>query len=150
MPHDGGEVEPHVLPRDQSVAELDHVQQAVAEGTVLAFEAERAADGAAVPHDLVDEEVRSVQPDLGVDAFAGDVGEQVLVERAGLGAPVVHAIGHADDVLHDVFGQGRQHAVDVVVGFEAVMLVEHPVHLRWSELHRVSFCPCSDHWTVVP
>src|SRR5687768_9182183 len=60
---DRGHVEPDLLALDLAVAgELDDVEDAKLERPVAALEPERAAGRPALPHRLVDHELRAVQP----------------------------------------------------------------------------------------
>ena len=96
--------------------------------TAAALEAEGAADGGAAPDRFVDEEALAVEPPNGLHLAVGKVREQVLVEGARLIRAMARSWRPAHDVVLDIFGQRRKHALYIVARLEAEVFVQLRVH----------------------
>ena len=119
-----------------AAVELDHVQQPELERAAAPFQAERSAGRCAAPGRIVDQKIVAVQSLAAFDPAIGQVGEQGLVEGARVRAAVGRAGGPADDVVLDVVGERGEHALDVVLRFEAEVAVDVVVHLVAGQGHR--------------
>ncbi|MCY1452709.1 hypothetical protein D9M71_696500 [compost metagenome] len=65
----------------------------------------------------------------------GQVAEQALVEGSRRFATVGRTVGIADDVVLDIRRQGRQYAFDVVLRFEAEVLIDPAIHFLARHCH---------------
>src|SRR6187402_873315 len=78
---DGGHVHPHVLARYlAALGEFHHMQQPELERPAAPLYAEWPPRRRAIPHRLVDDEVRPAQSAQAAHAALGQVGEKLLVE----------------------------------------------------------------------
>lgn len=134
---DGAVVEPDVLAGDEAaVVELHDVEDPEPQSAVAAGDPEWIADGAADPEALVGEAVLAVVAVECLDAFAGEVGEDLFVGWSGLGVAGRGAVGCADDVVLGVGREGGEHAIDVVGHLEGEVPVHQRVHLGRGERQR--------------
>jgi len=116
-------VDPDVLAGDESVPELEDVQDADADVAAMARYAHQLAGDLCGPDLVVHGEVLTVETVLDVGVLALDVAEQVSVALAH-GARSVQLAGRvADHVVDNIVGKGLERAFDVAVGFPAEVVL---------------------------
>ena len=104
----------------------------------MALQAEGRSDRTPAPDAVVDHEILAIETARRAHLTVGEIGEERLVEIADVVPALCRTGRPADDVMLHVGSKRGEHAIDIVSGLEAEMLVQLRIHLRTGQRHHLS------------